>query len=249
MTDRVLERLNARWPGVRVDRARVAQALAACAIDPASPHMLDVALACALACRDPGALAVFERDLVPDVRAPLTRIAKSDDLIDEALQRVREKLLVAEGTPRIAEYRGRGSLAAWIQVIAIREVLMILRRERRTAPPIEDSLLAAIDTDPIIAIAKRTHRDELRKSFRTAFEGLDPRQRALLRLTFAEAAGTEKLAAMYGVHRVTMFRWLADARSDLLELLRSEVATRIGIASGEIDSLIRAVASSLDLGW
>lgn len=243
------ERLAARWPGVAVDTDAVTKALVARALDDAAPNALDLALVCALAARDPGALEVFERELVPEIRAPLARIAGSADVVEEALQRVREKLLVAEGTPRITEYRGRGSLAAWIQVIAIREVLMILRRERRVAPPLEDTVLAAIETDPIVALTKRTHRDELLVSFRTAFAELEPRQRALLRLTFAEAAGTEKLAAMYGVHRVTMFRWLADARADLLERLRADVATRIGIAAGEIDSLIRAVASSLDLGW
>ena len=245
----IADRVAARWPEVAIDADVVARALAARALDAEAPHALDIALACALAARDPGALAVFERELVPDIRAPLARIAGSADVVDEALQRAREKLLVAEVTPRISEYHGRGSLAAWIQVIAIREVLMILRRERRTAPPIEDSLLAAIESDPVVAITKRTHRDQLLASFRTAFEALEPRQRALLRLTFADAAGTEKLAAMYGVHRVTMFRWLADARADLLDGLRTEVATRIGIASGEIDSLIRVVASSLDLGW
>lgn len=245
----IAARVAARWPEVAIDPEAVMRALAAREVGPEATHALDIALACALAARDPGALAVFERELVPDIRGPLVRIAGSADVVDEALQRACEKLLVAEATPRIVEYRGRGSLAAWVQVIAIREVLMILRRERRTAPPIEESLLAAVESDPVVAIVKRTHRDQLLAGFRTAFEALEPRQRALLRLTFADGAGSAKLAAMYGVHRVTMFRWLADARSDLLERLRAEVATRIGIASDEIDSLIRVVASSFDLGW
>jgi len=47
------------------------------------------------------ALVVFERELVPEIRAPLARVAGSADVVEEALQRVREKLLLAEGTPRI----------------------------------------------------------------------------------------------------------------------------------------------------
>jgi RNA polymerase sigma-70 factor (ECF subfamily) len=240
----------ARWPDVRVEPDAVARALADRELAPDAAVAIDIALVCALAARDPGALAVFENELVPDIRGPLVRVAGgSADLVEEALQRAREKLLVAKDTPRIVEFRGRGSLAAWIQVLAIREVLMLCRRERRNSPPIEDTLLAAVETDPVLALTKRSYRTQFAAAFHAAFAELEPRQRALLRLTFAEAAGTEKLAAMYGVHRVTMFRWLADARADLLDKLRANVATRIGIATGEIDSLIRAVASSLDLGW
>jgi RNA polymerase sigma-70 factor, ECF subfamily len=249
--DSLLAALAARWPAVRFDRAALADALAARELGPESSVAADVALACALAAGDLGALAVFERELVPDVRGALVRIDRSGDLVDEALQRVREKLFVGER--RVREYRGRGSLVAWIQVIAIREGLALRRRERRDgpspSPSIEDALLVAVESDPALALTRRAYRVQFADVFRAALAGLAPRERALLRLTFVDGAGTERLAAMYGVHRVTMFRWLADARAHLLELLRAGVIDRIGIATSEVDSLIRAVASSLDVGW
>jgi RNA polymerase sigma-70 factor, ECF subfamily len=232
-----------------IDPDAFAKALAARELTTESAHAADVALVLALAANDAAALARFEREVLAEIRGPLARVAGgSADLVDEGLQRAREKLLV--GTPpRILEYRGRGSLAAWVQILAIREVLMLNRRDRRNMPPLEDTMLAAVETDPVLAITKSAYRDAFATIFRASFAELEPRQRALLRLTFAEGAGTEKLAAMYGVHRVTMFRWLADARAALLDRVRKGVQTRIGINPAEIDSLIRAVASSLDIDW
>lgn len=207
----------------------------------------DLAFARALAAGEPDALARFEKELVPDIRGAVARLDARGDLVDEALQRVREKLLT--GTPRISEYQGKGRLAAWVQVIAVREALMILRKQRGEVGSSDDSLLAIVESDPALALAKRTYRTELSAVFKAALAELETRERALLRLTFVEGAGTEKLAAMYGVHRVTMFRWLAAARTHLLELLRRGVVAQIGIAPDEVDSLIRAVASSLDVTW
>ncbi|MEO8554445.1 MAG: hypothetical protein ABI678_30930 [Kofleriaceae bacterium] len=201
------------------------------------PHAQDLAFAQALAAGDPAALSRFERELVPDIRGAVARLDARGDL------------LVGAGTPRIVEYAGKGALAAWVQVIAVREALMILRKARGEVTASDDSLLAIVESDPTIALAKRTYRTELAAVFKTALAALETRERALLRLTFVEGAGTERLAAMYGVHRVTMFRWLASARAHLLELLRRGVIARIGIAPGEVDSLIRAVASSLDVTW
>ena len=103
------------------DDASLSAALAERGLAPTSAHAGDVALALDLAAGDPRALARFERELVPDIRGAIARLDARGDLVDEALQQVREKLLVGAGTPRIVEYRGKGALAAWVQVIAVRE--------------------------------------------------------------------------------------------------------------------------------
>lgn len=247
--DSLIAAVAARWPELRVEPAELAIGLEARGLGAGAAVAIDVALACALAAGDRGALQVFERELVPDVRGALVRLDRSGDLVEEALQQLREKLLVASGTPRIAEYRGRGSLAAWIQVIAIREALMLRRRTRRDQPVGEEALLLAVESDPALALTKRTYRTEFADAFRVALAALTTRDRTLLRMCFVDTVGTERLAALYQVHRVTMFRWLSEARAHLLDGIRAALIERTGIAASEVDSVIRAVASSLDISW
>ncbi|MFT3699034.1 MAG: sigma-70 family RNA polymerase sigma factor [Kofleriaceae bacterium] len=208
-------------------------------------HAADIDLARACASGDTTAIARFERTIIPDIRGAIVKLAS--DHVDEILQRTREKLLV--GTPRIAEYRGRGPLAAWVQAIAIREALMLLRSSRRERARIDqlDPLYAIVESDPALALTKRTYRAELATAFRAALATIETRERTLLRLVFVEGAGTEQLAAMYGVHRTTMFRWLQGARSHLLEHVRERLANVI--ATDELSSLIRDIATSLDVTW
>lgn len=71
----------------------------------------------------------MERELLPAVERFLARRERDPALVDEVKQRVRAWVLVAPagGLPRIAEYRGQGSLAAWLRVVAIREHAEALR--------------------------------------------------------------------------------------------------------------------------
>jgi RNA polymerase sigma-70 factor (ECF subfamily) len=235
-----------RWPDVRVEPRALADGLARRNLEPGSQIAPDVALAAALAAGDRGALHVFERELVPEIRRALAKLDGDGDLIDEALQRVRDKLLVAAGEPRVLEYAGRGPLVAWVQMIAIREALMLRRAARRDAPL--DELAVIVETDPALALTKRVYREHFAAAFTAALAALAVHDRTLLRLCFVDAVGTEKLAALYAVHRATMFRWLRDARAQLLGGIRTELVSRTGVREDEVDSLLRAL-SSLDVGW
>src|SRR5439155_991435 len=113
--------LGPRWPAVRVAPETVGAVLATRGLAPDAAHPLDVALACALAAGDRAALEVFERQLVPDIRGAVARLDPSGALADDALQQVREKLLVGGASPRSPEYRRPGSLAGWLQLIALRQ--------------------------------------------------------------------------------------------------------------------------------
>ncbi len=247
--DGLIAASGARWSGLQVERTELARALAERTLGADSRYALDIALMCGLARGDASALRAFEAEIVPDVRGALARLDPSGHLVEDALQQVRVKLLVAEGEPRIVEYRGRGALAAWVQVIAIRETLMLRRRTRNERPVSEDALLIAVEGNPALALTKQAHRADLAASFQAALAALTPRERTLLRLCFVEATGTEQLAELYQVHRVTMFRWLSDARAHLLDGLRSELMARVGVDANDVDSLITALASSLDVAW
>jgi RNA polymerase sigma-70 factor, ECF subfamily len=246
--DAVIAAAVQRWPGIQLDRDRVSAALDERGLAASSSYAVDVALVTALASADPAALAGFDRELVPDIRGALVRFGRDEDFLAEALQRVRVKLLVGDPTPRIAEYRGRGRLAAWIQIVAIREALMLQRAGRREQAS-DDELLRLAITDPVLARTRQVHKDAFAAAFRAAFAELEERERTLLRLCFVESAGADDLARLYNVHRVTAFRWLRDARARLLERTRERFAAAANIASTDVDSVMRSLASSLSVQW
>jgi RNA polymerase sigma-70 factor, ECF subfamily len=245
--DAVLAAARQRWPALSLDRERVMTALDDRGLAPTSAHALDVALVTALSTGDPAALNVFDAELVPDIRAALVRFGRDDDFVKEVLQRTRVKLLVGDPAPRIAEYRGRGRLAAWIQIVAIREALMLQRTGRRDRG--DDELVHLAVTDPVLVRTRQEHKAAFTTAFHTALAELDERERTLLRLCCVEGATADDIGRLYKVHRVTAFRWLRDARSRLLEGTRARFAAAANIGSSEIDSVMRSLANSLSVQW
>ena len=207
----------------------------------------DLALASALARGEADAVAAFESTIVPDVRGALVRFGRDADFVDEVLQRVRVKLLV--GTPpRVAEYRGAGRLAAWVQIVAIREGLMLLRATQREQPG-DAELLRLSVTEPALARSSRAHREAFTTAFHKALGELSERDRTYLRLCFLEGLGTDDLARLFRVHRVTAFRWLRDAREALLDNTRRHFLEAVPVPPSQVSSLMRSLADSLSVPW
>ena len=207
----------------------------------------DIALAAALARGDATALATFEGSIVPDIRGALVRLGRDHDFVEEALQRMRMKLFVGDA-PRIAAYRGQGRLAAWTQIVAIREALMMIRATARELPG-DDELLRLGVTEPLFARSSRTYKDAFAAAFKRALAELPERDRTFLRLCFVEGLGTEALAQLFRVHRVTAFRWLRDARESLLSATRTHFLASVEIPPSQLSSLMRSLAGSLSVPW
>lgn len=207
----------------------------------------DVELAAALARGDAAALATFENAIVPDIRGALVRLGRDRDFVEEVLQRVRMKLLVGDAK-RIAEYRGRGRLAAWVQIVAIREALMMIRATARELPGDEELLRLSV-TEPALARSSRTYKTAFTAAFERALAELSERDRTYLRLCFVEGLGTEELARLFRVHRVTAFRWLRDAREALLAATRTHFLAAVDIPPSQVSSLMRSLAGSLSVPW
>ena len=204
------------------------------------PLSADRELATALARGDSAALATFEEVIVPDIRGALVRFRRDDDFLAEVLQRVRVKLLV--GNPaRIADYRGQGRLAAWVQIVAIREALGMIRATTREVPG-DAELLRLSVTEPVLARSSRVHKEAFEAAFQGALAELSDRDRTYLRMCFVEGLGTEELARLFRVHRVTAFRWLRDAREALLE------GTLISVSPDELITSFSAADAPVECG-
>lgn len=97
-------------------------------------------------------------------------------------------------------YAGRGPLAGWLRVIAVRTVV---DRRRRTGTAVDDELiggLAAPELDPELAVLRRCYAAELAAAFTAACAELDPTALLLLRQRYLDGLGIDRLAALHGIH-------------------------------------------------
>ena len=113
------------WPHLPVDSDRFASFLQERDIDDAAllpPLATDLYLTFACFCRLPGALDAFRLAYTPVIAAMARSFDPSPAFADDVQQKVHEILFVgtAKGGPRIAQYRGQGTLASWVRITARR---------------------------------------------------------------------------------------------------------------------------------
>jgi len=224
--------------------------------EPKSPdaaRAADLALAQACARGEPDALARFERELFGEVDAAHARFRNVSLTRDELRQAMRDRLFVARAgaPPRVASYQGRGDLRAWVRMAVTRYLVDVVRAESaRPDRPAGDDQLADAATpsdDPELAFLKRQYRGEFRSAFAAALGTLDARDRNILRHRYLDGLEVNELAMIYDLHRVSMSRTLARIRDDLLAALRREMLRRLGAAGADLDSMMKLIASQLEL--
>jgi RNA polymerase sigma-70 factor (ECF subfamily) len=244
-----------RWPGLEIPSHEFARYLGERCPEGQDPSRLaveDLYLACGCARGEAAAVAALERELLPAVERLLARRERDPALIDEAKQRLRARVLVAPpgGLPRIAEYRGQGSLAAWLRVVAIREHTEALRALRGGAAlPGEDELTAppAALVSPELAADEGRLLPAFRRAFREALEALPPRDRTLLRLHYIDGLPLEAIGNVYRVNKGTVSRWLAAIRSGLQGDVLARLQGASGVSPEETRSLLRALQSRIEV--
>jgi RNA polymerase sigma-70 factor (ECF subfamily) len=209
---------------------------------------LDLALASACLQGVPAALALFDarfRGVLDQIHA---RLVAADLSADEFRQRMREHLFVESA---LACYRGDGSLAAWLRVVAARRAIdwRAASRRHREIPTTREELLGAVDGrgDPALALLRGRHRDAFRAALSSAIAELSSRDRAILRYRYVLGLDVADIADIYGVHRVTLSRRLASAAEQVLASTRRALAETIGVEETEVDSVIRALRSDPEL--
>lgn len=242
---------RARWPGVALDDAtlapRVRDRLAGDELF--SSHLADVFVATAAEAGDRTASAwIYQR--VRTIAPLATRGVIPPAELDELIQQVSVKLLLADGMPgRIASYAGRGPLDAWLRAVILRAALSMRRgRSSHTAAIDEASWLELpiFSGDPQLG-GWRRHAPELRAAFETAIAALPIRSRIALRQHFVDGLSADEIGRIYGVHRITAYRWIAGAKQAVLERMRSELSGHMAGSPSEIDSLLRGMRSSFSI--
>jgi RNA polymerase sigma-70 factor len=180
--------------------------------------------------------------------AALRRLRLDGAAIDEVLQRLRERLLLAgDEAPRLARYSGRGSLEGWLRTSAVR-LASDMKAERRPESDPEALLFAvASGPSPESAAIRKDARAHAKAALGRALGALSSRQRALLRLSIVEGLSIDRIAPVYGSSRATIARWLQEARRELVAATRRELCCRLQLQSAEIDRWMASLESQIDL--
>ena len=213
-------------------------------------HLPDLYLAACCAEGDPAALAAFEAELALEAPRALARLRLRGAANDEILQRIRHKLFVAaEGAePRIVTYTGKGPIRAWLRALTVHEALSEYRKQARDDHAGDSALgeLAA-DDDPELAQVRARYAEPFSQAFRDALTGLSPKDRNVLRLVYTDGLTADEVAGIYGVHRVSVARWLGQTRQKLLDGTRALLRDRLQLDEAELASVTRLCLSQLDV--
>ena len=244
------------WPGVtlaaHVFRAHVESVLGPAAgvaqLEALRPHAAELYLARACAAGDPRALAILDERYIGGIAGHLRRFDDAD-LAEEALQQLRQRLLMATGDqpPRILQYAGGGSLLGWLKVAALRQAVDLQRRRRRApdagASGDLDELLDA--RDPELEYLKDRYREDFRAAVHGAVTALGAQERNILRLYAIDGLNIEQIGALFKVHRATVARWIAASRDRLRQETSRRLQATLQVTSTEVESLLRMLDSDL----
>ena len=207
----------------------------------------EVTLAIACAQRQPAALETFDHLLVEEVG----RVVRPIDpgAVDELTQVVRAHLLVAQpnGRCRLEDFRGDAPLRAWVRAVALRTALNSRRGpqyEHATSRPPDVEASAA---HPELALLRAQHRASFRQAFAAALAALSARERNVLRLHTLDGLTLARIGAVYQKDTSTISRWLEQIRRTLLASTRTELAARLKLDDGELDSMLRAADSEVSV--
>jgi RNA polymerase sigma-70 factor (ECF subfamily) len=211
----------------------------------------DLFLACACKEGDRAAIRSLDRMYLSRVPEYLRTMRPSPDFSDEVRQVLSEKLLVGPAgvPPKIAEYSGRGPLAAWLRIAAVRTALNLRqrRREEPEASGIPVARALASRANPEVDYVRRRYSDAFVEALRAAFGALSEEQRRVLRLHFARGFTGDEIAQILQVHRATVVRWIRRAREDVLREAMRRLRESVRVSDEEHASLLSVLESQIDL--
>jgi RNA polymerase sigma-70 factor, ECF subfamily len=241
------------WPAVGVPYERFCERMALLGYEPdAVPeHVASLYVCAASELGEDSACRAIEQRYFGALRVAIARVDGRKDFIDEVLQVLRVQLF--SGDRKISRYAGRGPLERWLRTAAMRLALRQKKAGARLPASLPEGSEAAI---PTTRSGMGSRHEPFKEAYARAFERaldeaireMSPRERAVLRLHFAEGMNIDEIGRVYAVHRATVARWIAAAREGLAEAVRTRLGAQFGqLPSEEFDSLFRLVYEELDL--
>lgn len=248
---RFFDEVREAWPEVSVEPEEFLNAvrdLQLRRLDPTRAADLLLAVACLRG--DAVALEVFERVVMTRVVPALRRVDGRPEVVEEACQLARTKLLVAEHgrAARLREYRGEAPLWVWVKSIAVRLMVDLARANRghQSVEPAE--LEARLVTSGALELGqlRNAHRPVVARALARGLTQLTPREQNLLKLAFVDGLSVDRVGLVYGCSRATAARWVAAARDRLKALVHQSVASELELSGAELESFFTALEFSLD---
>jgi RNA polymerase sigma-70 factor (ECF subfamily) len=240
------------WPAVTLPYEQFCERLTRLGHAPETlPEHVEALYVCAASqLGDDAACRAIEARHFGMLRSAIARVDGRKDFIDEVLQSLRVQLFSGEAC-KIASYTGRGPLERWLRTAAMRLAFRQKKARGRLPSSLPEGSDAAIPTErsadgeqPFKAVYARAFERALEQTFRE----LHPRERAVLRLHFAEGMNIDEIGRVYAVHRATVARWIASYREGLARGVRARLEVQFGeLPQEEFDSLFRLVYGELDL--
>lgn len=229
-----------RWAGQRPEELAVRLAVGH---GQAEEYLI---LACLARCA--GALETLESEYITQLAGPVRRVCPQQDVVDDVLQVVREKLLVLP-EPGLAAYENRGYLRAWLTVIAVRTALDVTRRGQFRRAQFEqlDEKLLALSASPEAEYLGQEVQAAFRKVLREAVRRLPEKQRFALKMQLVAGWSIDQIGRALSIHRATAARGLLSARQRLERDVREQLVERLSLNDAEVRCLMGQMRSQLDV--
>lgn len=252
---RLVEEGSASWPELRMTPAIFVSFLAHSLPAGAAAHLQelragDLWLACAYGAGIAGADKIFETKIIPPIQGALSRLGIPAQLVTDILQNLRGRMVEMQQPLQEKQgYSGRGDLAGWLYVCAVREANRRSAQQKREQA-LEDAgaaLLPSPAEDPEMAYIQMSYKRELQQAFRDALASLTSKERNLLRYYFLEGMSIDKIGALYGVHRATAARWVNGAREHLCHETRAFACRRISLSEEGFDRILGLIESQIQM--
>lgn len=242
------DRARLRWPGIRLGRdPYVAFVRARIQDDPGGRALEDLYLACACLAHDTHALAVLDADILAKVADFVATVSREEVFADEIRLDLTTRLVLGHdgAAPKLRGYTGRGALAGFVKVAALRLAQTKKRLTRKVEQLTGEEALIGGNAE--LLLSRRLQADVFRRALRSALDALDPTSRALLKARFLDAVSLDDVAAAHQISRATAARRIVAARAaihaSMMELLRE----RFGADAPTPAGLLADVHSELSM--